>query len=86
MPTLLALDCSLSMLRVASPSQQHGSDPSHSLLDLAKHGLDLVLANIESSHRLEHVSLVWDDDKIHSPIVVNKYLDNSSRQTQPSNG
>ena len=77
------------MLRVASPSQQHGSDPSHSLLDLAKHGLDLVLANIESSHRLEHVSLVWDDDKIHSPIVVNKYykyLDNSSRQTQPSNG
>ena len=72
MPTLLALDCSLSMLRVASPSQQHGSDPSHSLLDLAKHGLDLVLANIESSHRLEHVSLVWDDDKIHSLIVISE--------------
>jgi len=58
MPTLLALDCSLSMLRFASPPPQHSSDPSHSLLDLAKHGLDLVLANIESSHRLEHVSLV----------------------------
>ena len=53
------------MLRVASPSQQHSSDPSHSLLDLAKHGLDLVLANIESSHRLEHVSLIWEDDKIY---------------------
>ena len=58
------------MLRFASPPPQHSSDPSHSLLDLAKHGLDLVLANIESSHRLEHVSLVWEEDKIYSPTVI----------------
>jgi hypothetical protein len=51
MPTLLVLDCSLSMLRRAS------SDAG-SILDLAKSGLDQLLSHVETTHKLEHVSLV----------------------------
>ncbi len=74
MPTLLLLDCSLSMMRLASPTStslssnappespaaaaSEDSSPGLTLMDVAKRGMDRLLSHLETSYRMEHVSLL----------------------------
>ena len=59
MPTVLLLDNSLSMLcPVAPTTTAEGSNTAECYLELAKVGLERVLAHLEAKFKLESVSLM----------------------------
>lgn len=83
MPTVVVLDTSLSMMRLCQPppngSEANGSGASepagHTHLDVAKHGIDVLLQHLVSA--LNSISNLLNTNRFGSSTDMSCYLSDS---------